>query len=232
MLDLDVIIMSNFNYGGFFKGFTEIEKRFAPQDLFIEGDESLLYSGLKISIVGSRKPSDQGIMDAECLAKVLVKNGVTVVSGLAEGIDTVGHQTAINNGGKTIAVLGTPLNKVYPAKNSNLLEVIKRSHLAVSQFPIGYPTKKENFPMRNRTMALLSDATIIVEASETSGTRHQGWEALRLGRLVFIMKSVIENKDLSWPKEMVKYGAQELTCELLPLFLDEIPNVTARVVYA
>ena len=224
--------MSTFNYQAFFGTFTDFEKKFAPKDLFIEGDESLLYSGLKVSIVGSRKPSEQGIKDAECLTSVLVQNGITVVSGLAEGIDSVGHLTAINNHGKTIAVLGTPLDKAYPAKNADLLKKIKENHLAVSQFQIGYPTKKENFPMRNRTMALISDATIIVEASETSGTRHQGWEALRLGRLVFIMKSVVDKNELTWPKEMLKYGAQELTCELLPEILYDIPNVTARLAYA
>jgi DNA processing protein len=224
--------MSNFSYNDFFQTFTSIEKKFAPKDLYVEGNSSLLYSGLKVCIVGSRKPTIEGIKDAECLAKTLVNNMAIVVSGLAEGIDTVGHETAINNGGTTIAVLGTPTNIAYPSKNSNLLSIIERDHLAVSQFPVGYPTKKENFPMRNRTMALLSDATIIVEASEKSGTRHQGWEALRLGRMVFIMKSVIDNKELSWPSEMVKYGAQELTCELLPEFLESIPNVTARLEYA
>lgn len=224
--------MSNFKYKSFFQTFTSIEKKFAPADLFIDGDESLLYEGLKVSVVGSRKPSQQGIEDAQCLVRTLVEYGSIVVSGLAEGIDTIAHQTAIDSQGKTIAVLGTPLDIIYPAKNINLLNSIKKNHLAISQFPMGYPTKKENFPMRNRTMALLSDATIIVEASEISGTRHQGWEALRLGRYVFIMKSIIENKELTWPKEMVKYGAQELTCDLLPSFIAEIPNITARLSYA
>jgi len=224
--------MNNLSYQKLFDTFTDLEKKYAPQNLFIEGDASLLFSGLKVSIVGSRKPTQQGIEDAECLAKSLVSNSAIVLSGLAEGIDTVAHETAIQQGGKTIAVLGTPLDIAYPAKNRNLLNVIKKDHLAVSQFAQGYPTKPENFPMRNRTMALLSDATIIVEASEKSGTRHQGWEALRLGRIVFIMKNVIENKDLTWPKEMVKYGAQELTCELLPSVLELIPNITARLEYA
>jgi DNA processing protein len=224
--------MYSINYQRLYQNFTEFEKKYAPAELYAEGTESLLYNGLKIAIVGSRKPSEQGIQDAKCLAKTLAKNGVIVVSGLAEGIDTVAHETAIMEGGKTIAVLGTPLNIAYPAKNKDLLNQIKKDHLAVSQFRVGYPTKKENFPMRNRTMALLSDATIIVEASEKSGTRHQGWEALRLGRMIFIMKDVLENKNLSWPKEMEKYGAQELTCELLPEFLLDIPNITVRLDYA
>jgi DNA processing protein len=224
--------MTEFNYKKFSETFTEVEKRFAPQNLFVEGDASLIFSGLKVSIVGSRKPSAEGIANAECLTKTLVEYGAIVVSGLAEGIDTVAHETAIKYGGKTISVLGTPLDVAYPAKNKQLLNIIKRNHLAVSQFPTGYPTKKENFPMRNRTMALLSDATIIVEASEVSGTRHQGWEALRLGRFIFIMDKVAQNNDLTWPKEMIKYGAQELTCELLPSFLEEIPNITSRLDYA
>lgn len=232
MLDLTIDIMSNFNYEKFFRTFTDFEKKYAPEKLFIEGDASLLYEGLKVSVVGSRKPSLQGMEDARCIARTLVNHGAIVVSGLAEGIDTVAHETAIEYGGKTVAVVGTPLDQTYPKKNTELFNYIKTNHLAVSQFPNGYPTKKENFPMRNRTMALLSDATIIIEASEVSGTRHQGWEALRLGRLVFIMKGVIE-KNLNWPKEQMKYGAQELTCELLPEIIYDIPNITARLsVYA
>lgn len=220
--------MPPFKYLDFYASLTDTERKSAPQDLFLEGDASLLLSGLKVAIVGSRKPSEQGIVDAQCLARTLVKHGVTVVSGLAEGIDTAAHQAAINAGGRTIAVLGTPLNTSYPAKNRPLQEEIKRNHLAVSQFPVGSPVTPKNFPMRNKTMALISDATIIVEAAEQSGTRHQGWEALRLGRVIFIMKRVVEDKGLTWPNEMVNYGAQELTCERLPAFLEGIPNVTAR----
>jgi len=221
-----------FSYTEFFASLTPAERKSAPKELFAEGDQSLLLSGLKVSIVGSRKSGEQGIRDAECLAETLVRHGVIVVSGLAEGIDTAAHQAAIRAGGKTIAVLGTPLDVAYPAKNKPLLEEIKAHHLAISQFPQGYPTTPGNFPMRNKTMALVSDATIIVEASENSGTRHQGWEALRLGRYLFIMKSVMGDATLSWPKEMVKYGAQELTCELLSAYLDAIPNVTSRSDYA
>lgn len=224
--------MGVFNYSTFVETFTSIERKFAPKNLFVGGDADLLLAGLKISVVGSRKPTQQGVNDAKCLVGALVRHGAIVVSGLAEGIDTVAHETAIELGGRTITVLGTPLDVAYPAKNKELLKFIQQEHLAVSQFPKGYPTKPENFPMRNRTMALLSDATLIVEASEKSGTRHQGWEALRLGRLVFLMKSVLDNKELTWPKEMVEYGAQELTCETLPDFLYTIPNVTARLEYA
>jgi DNA processing protein len=82
-------------------------------------------------------------------------------------------------------------------------------HLAISQFPVGHPTLRTNFPRRNRTMALITDATVIVEAGETSGSLSQGWEALRLGRPLFIMKSVAES-GLKWPAEMRRYGADVL----------------------
>jgi DNA processing protein len=171
--------------------------------------------------------SDEGVSRAKAFAQALVSHNITVVSGLAEGVDTVAHETAIASGGRTIAVLGTPLDKTYPTKNKALLETIKRDHLAISQFPEGYPYQKQNFPRRNRTMALISDATVIVEAGESSGTRHQGWEALRLGRLVFIMQNVAENPDLTWPAEMISYGAQVLTRQDLPEILNDIPNFTA-----
>jgi len=207
---------------------SEVEQKHAPNMLYTEGDKGLLTSGLRVSVVGSRKASPEGRMRATALAEALVGHGITVVSGLAEGIDTVAHDTAIVAGGKTIAVLGTPLSKAYPAENWGLLERIKQKHLAVSQFPEGSDFKKENFPRRNRTMALISDATVIVEAGAKSGTRHQGWEALRLGRLVFIMENVAANEALSWPRELVGYGAQILRREDLPEFLYDIPNFTAR----
>lgn len=205
----------------------DLERKNAPEKLYLEGDISLLTEGRRISVVGSRKVSPEGVRRAKVFTEALVRHGFVVVSGLAEGVDTVAHETAITSGGKTIAVLGTPLDKAYPAKNKPLLDTIKKSHLAISQFAPNYPSKAENFPRRNRTMALISDATVIVEASEKSGTRHQGWEALRLGRLVFIMENVAENPQLTWPKEMINYGAQVLTREDVSEVLEDIPSFTA-----
>jgi DNA processing protein len=228
----NILKMAEDWYKEFLKRLNDSEKMHAPKELFFEGDCSLLLEGVKVAVVGSRKPSDHGISRAIYFTEQLVKHNITVVSGLAEGIDSVAHETAIKNSGKTIAVLGTPLNKCFPAKNKSLLEIIKKEHLAISQFPENYPLTKNNFPMRNRTMALISDATVIVEASENSGTRHQGWEALRLGRLVFIMNNVAMDPALTWPKKMIKYGAQILNREDLSDILDDIPNFTANVDFA
>jgi len=189
----------------------DVEQKYAPKELYVAGAMEIPLPTPRAAIVGSRKPSLNGTEAAREIARRLVKNGVIVVSGLAEGIDTVAHRTAIQDGGRTIAVLGTPLNRVYPRSNFELQEMIKRDHLVISQFPNGMPTVRQHFIFRNRTMALISNATIIVEAKDDSGSLHQGWEALRLGRPLFIWKAVLDDQSLAKPKKMLEYGAMRLT---------------------
>lgn len=189
----------------------EIEKMNAPPTLYTAGDVSLLKRGPRVAVVGSRRPAEAGLRRTTRLCRALVEKGVIVVSGLAQGIDTEAHRTTIAQGGQTIAVLGTPLDRVYPKENADLQHVIMERYLAVSQFAAGHPVSRTNFPRRNRTMALLADASVIVEAGDSSGSLSQGYEALRLGRLLFIMKSVVDRPDLQWPSEMLRYGAQVLT---------------------
>ncbi len=203
----------------------EIEKKFAPEKLFVRGDASLPFRHMSVSLVGSRKASELGKAQAKRIAKEIIKRDGIVVSGLAEGIDAAAHNAAIELGGKTIAVIGTPLDQVYPKKHAELQETIARDHLLISQFPSGYPTGRKNFPMRNRTMALVSDATVIVEAGEKSGTIHQGWEALRLGRPLFILKALVQNKNLTWPQKFLEHGAEILdnTKEYWDFFFELLP---------
>lgn len=181
--------------------------------------------------MGSRKVSDLGVRRARKITKLLVKNDITVVSGLVEGVDTIAHKTAIDFHGKTVGVIGTPLDKYFPAENKVLQDFIADNHLLVSQFPEGYPVTSKSFPIRNRTMALISDATIIIEASEKSGTKHQGWEALRLGRQLFIMENVI-NEKITWAEEMLSYGAQILTNDNFEFLIESIPYLTTKKGYA
>jgi DNA processing protein len=202
----------------------DVEQKYAPDTLYTAGDIGILRSGPRVSVVGSRKASEDGLKRARTLTKALVKRQAVVVSGLAEGIDTVAHQTAIESDGKTVAVLGTPLDQVFPVKNRALQERLMRDFLVVSQFRSGHPTTPKSFPIRNRTMALLSDATVIVEAGEKSGTIHQGWEALRLGRPLFLMLSIVENSKLTWPAEMIRYGAHVLERDVLGDFLALLPE--------
>ncbi|NOZ82730.1 MAG: DNA-processing protein DprA [Euryarchaeota archaeon] len=200
----------------------DVEKKYAPEVVYVSGCIKIPLPGPRVAIVGTRNPSSEGLSIATAIARKLTERGVIVVSGLARGIDTVAHKTAIESGGKTIAVLGTPLNKFYPAENRTLQELIMREHLAVSQYPIGHVTKPKDFVFRNRTMALISDASIIVEAGKTSGVVSQGWETLRLGRPLFLWKQLL-NKSLDWPEKMIKYGAVKLnSLEELDYVIDSL----------
>lgn len=202
----------------------EVERKFAPVKLFITGHPEILEKRPRVSIVGSRKASPTGIQRAKKLARLVVERGGIVVSGLATGIDTAAHTAAMEANGFTVAVLGTPLNQNYPKENAELQRNIQNSHLCISQFAPGYPVQRQNFPIRNRTMALISDATVIIEAGDTSGSISQGWEALRLGRGLFISKWITENKTLRWPKEMLGYGAEVLSDDTLNYFFESLPT--------
>ena len=201
----------------------DIEKKFAPPYLFLKGNRKLIDTHPRVSIIGTRHPSEGGINNTSKLTKFLLKNEVVIVSGLALGIDTVAHKTAIENGGRTIAVLGTPLNKYYPKQNSDLQDEIARDNLVISQFSLGSAIQRKNFPLRNRTMALLSHVSIIVEAGEGSGTIHQGWEALRLGRPLFLIEDIIKNKNLKWPHKLIGYGAKILPISQAKFVLESLP---------
>ncbi|MCT3734161.1 DNA-processing protein DprA [Elizabethkingia anophelis] len=216
----------------YYSKLTEVEKKNSPKELFFRGDFSLLESERRIAVVGSRKVSAMGIRRAEFVTKFLVERNIVVVSGLAEGIDTTAHTTAMVNGGKTIAVIGTPLNISFPASNKRLQDIIGREHLLISQFKENTAVSPKKIPIRNRTMALISDATIIIEASEYSGTRHQGWEALRLGRNLYIMENIIKDKKVTWAREMLNYGAQVLTKENYKDIIEDTHYLTAKVDYA
>lgn len=180
--------------------------------LYYTGNLDYLFTK-SIAIVGTRKPSEFGIRRAKKLTKLLVKDNYTIVSGLATGIDTVAHRTAIESKGKTIAVIGTPLNQFYPRENKPLQEYIANHHLLISQVPF-YRYSKQGingnrlfFPQRNKTMSALTDATIIIEASDTSGTLIQAKAALFQKRKLFILDSCFENKKITWPQRFLEQGA-------------------------
>ncbi len=180
--------------------------------LYYQGNWDLIYTR-SVAVVGTRAPSPNGRARARKLVKLLVENEFTIVSGLARGIDTVVHRTAIDVGGKTIAVLGTPLSSHYPAENTELQEFIAREHLVISQVPVeryaaqNPTTNRFFFPERNKTMSALTEATIIVEAGEASGTFVQAREALKQGRKLFILNSAFEDRRLAWPARFEEQGA-------------------------
>ncbi len=166
--------------------------------LWCAGDLSLMRHG-RVAVVGTRTPTSGGVTRARRLARELGQAGVVVVSGLARGVDTEALAAALKSRGRVIGVIGTPLDKAYPAENKRLQERIYGEHLLISQFPPGQRVHQGNFPTRNRLMAALSDATAIIEAGDNSGTLHQAAECVRLGRRLFIARSIVEDPDLKWP---------------------------------
>jgi DNA processing protein len=208
---------------------TEIERKLAPSELNVAGHLEVIQEAPRMAVVGSRKASPQGLANAARVAETLVRLDVTVVSGLAAGIDTAAHTAALRAGGRPFAVIGTGLDRAYPRENARLQAWMAEHMAVVSQFPEGTPPRGGNFPQRNRTMALLTDATIIVEAAEKSGTISQGWEALRMGRRLFLLEPVAEDLALTWPAEMLRYGADVLRLDTLEEQLADVPLVSAAM---
>lgn len=177
----------------------------APPYLFLKGNVRLL-NGKSVSVVGSRNASKESMEKTEILVKALVKRNIVVNAGLAKGIDTITHQTALKNKGRTIAVIGTPINQYYPKENKNLQRTIEKHGLVVSQFPPCNKVYKWNFPLRNATMSGISIATIIMEAGEKSGALRQADHCIKQGRDILIPYSLLQSS-LLWPRKYIRKGA-------------------------
>ncbi|MGK9452458.1 DNA-processing protein DprA [Acidithiobacillus caldus] len=205
--DVNFIVSSTIDYPSNLR-----DAKYHVQFLYCRGNLNVLHMPLRVAIVGSRNASEKGLRRAQKLARCIAKDGGVVVSGLARGIDTAAHLAAIEAGGQTMAVIGTPISEAYPPENKDLQERIARDYLLVSQVPIiryRSQTPKWNrlfFPERNITMSALSHATVIVEAGETSGSLIQARAALEQGRKLFILESCFHN-NLKWPERMVRNGA-------------------------
>ena len=180
--------------------------------LYYRGDWELVATR-GVAVVGTRSPSPEGAANAKRIAQALVRHKFTVVSGLARGIDSAAHAGALESGGRTIAVIGTPLFDYYPRENAALQERLAKDHLVISQVPFlryrqqHYKANSLFFPARNVTMSALTEATIIVEAGNTSGTLVQARAALAQGRKLFILDNCFRRSDLSWPKKYEAQGA-------------------------
>jgi DNA processing protein len=146
-----------------------------------------------VAVVGTRHPTERGIDQAGQLATGLAASGIPVISGLATGIDSAAHTAALAAGGRTVAVIGTGIDRVYPPQNARLQEEIAAKGLLVSQFLPGSAPTKASFPMRNAVMSGYALATVVVEATYRSGSRMQARLALQHGRHVFLMRSLLEH---------------------------------------
>lgn len=164
-----------------------------PPMLFARG--ALLPSdGRSIAVVGTRKPTEDGLARAAKMARRMVDAGYVVVSGLAAGIDTAAHRAALDAGGRTIAVVGTGLRHSFPKENAELQAHIGETSAVVSQFWPEQGPRPWTFPARNAVMSGLARATVVIEASHTSGARGQARLALEHGRPVFLLRSLMEHR--------------------------------------
>ncbi len=155
-----------------------------------------------VAVVGARKASRAGTQRAGAVAEHLVDHGYTVISGLAAGIDTAAHAAALARGGRTVAVIGTGLSRSYPPQNAPLQRRIASECAVVSQFWPDSPPSRRSFPMRNAVMSGIALATVVVEASDTSGARMQARLALAQGRPVFLLASLVEQQ--AWARDYAR----------------------------
>lgn len=171
-----------------------------PPFVFLQGDEAPLHSPIGdrgICIVGSRSASSTAVDVASYIARSLTKEGTTIVSGLAAGIDYAAHSAAIQMGARTVGVIGTGIDRCYPPSSRQLQQHLAAGHgMVLSQFPPGSSPTRSSFPMRNGVMSAYGNATIIVAASEKSGTRHQARQAIRHGRPLILAEPVA--RETTW----------------------------------
>lgn len=161
-----------------------------------------------VAVVGTREASEEGLKRASNMAKLLVEHGVTVLSGLARGIDTAAHSAALKSNGRTIAVLGSGIRTIYPPENLDLSRRIEETGAVVSQFWPDAPPARTNFPIRNITMSGMGQGTIVIEASQTSGAKMQARLALQHGKKVFLIQSLVTQQP--WAQKYLERGAIEV----------------------
>ena len=184
-----------------------LESPAPPPLLFIKGNRQLL-NRTAIGVVGSRHATTSGIDNARAFSKALSDAGITVISGLAAGIDTSAHEGALTGPGSTIAVVGTGLDRVYPARNRELAHRIAASGAIVSEYPLGSEPLPGHFPQRNRIIAGLAKGCLVVEATLGSGSLITAKEALEAGRDVFAIPGSIHAPQSKGCHQLIKSGAK------------------------
>ena len=193
-----------------------------PAALFVDGDPDILWHP-QVAVIGSRNPTAGGKDNARDFAGELTRRGMTVTSGLAAGIDSISHAAALDSGGTTVAVMGTGLDRIYPASSKNLAERIRAKGVLVSEFALGTGAKRSNFPSRNRIISGLSLGVLVIEAGLRSGTLITARMAGNQGRDVFALPGSIHNPMAKGCHRLIRDGArliesaEEIMQELAPM---------------
>jgi len=201
-LDVSVITLEDGDYP---ESIRTIDK--PPPVLYVKGEyeES---DQLGVAMVGTRKNTHYGKKVAKKLADQLVREGLTLVSGMARGIDTYSHRSALNSGGRTVAVMGTGFGHIYPKSNANLMRKIANNGAVVTEFPFQQRPAKWTFPQRNRIISGLTRGTIVVEAPESSGALITAHDALSQGREVFAVPGDVRKPTMKGTHGLIKDGAK------------------------
>lgn len=189
-----------------------------PPFLFVRGSMERA-DERAVAVVGTRKPSEEGLAAARDIAAKMAHLSITVVSGMAIGIDTAAHRGSLTAGGRTVAVLGSGLDRVYPASNRGLARSIERSGAVVSQFWPDMGPTRWSFPVRNIVTSGLSLGTVVVEAGPTSGARQQADHALRHGKRLYLLRRLVSAQ--AWAREMADLPGV--------LAIDDIDQIVADI---
>lgn len=201
-----------------------------PIVLYVSGAWSECFEQPCIAIVGSRKCSTYGQNSALMLARELAQRGVTVVSGLARGIDASAHRGALEAGGRTVAVMGTGLDQVYPRDHTKLArQILDGGGALVSQFPLGTPPVSENFPYRNRVISGLSLGVLVVEAAENSGSLITARLAMEQNREVFALPGNITSRTSFGTNYLIKGAGAKLVQQWQDIVAELPPQIAARL---
>lgn len=203
-LGIKVLIKEGPEYPRYLK---EIDQ--PPPVLYIKG-ELCLEDEWAVAIVGTRKVTHYGKQVTEEFARILSDHKITIVSGLARGIDGIAHKVAVETGGRTIAVLGSGVDRIYPSEHRNLAEQISRSGAVISDYPPGTAPEANNFPPRNRIISGLSRATLVIEAGHTSGALITAEFAVNQGRNVYAVPGSIYNVQSKGTNRLIQQGAKPL----------------------
>ncbi len=196
-----------------------------PAFLYVKGD--LKETDVPVAVVGSRAASAYGKFSTERLCRDLALNGLTVVSGMARGIDSAAHRGALSVKGRTIAVLGCGIDVVYPPENGRLYDEIASSGAVVTEFPFGALPLARNFPLRNRIISGLSLGVVVIEATDRSGSLITARLALEQGREVFAVPGAIDSPGSRGTHRLIKEGAK-----LVENFYDIIEEIRPQIVFS